>query len=85
MENIVEKNLTLHPNDDIMAAVAGIKYTYNPAGSRRFVHIDLDVHGENQSLEDFLDGLDVMARQCEPTISLEEFNRYIDERVKMNV
>ena len=68
-----------------METVAGIKYTKSPNGNKRYVRVDLDMYGENQLLEDFLDGLDVMARKGEETISLKEFNRYIDKRIKMNV
>ena len=60
-----------------MAAVAGIKYTNNPAGNRRFVHIDLDVHGENQLLEDFLDLQEIEAskKDAGEYVPLEEFMR----------
>ena len=51
----------------------------------RYVRIDLEKYGKNQLLEDFLDGLDVMARKGEETVSLDEFNRYIDERLNANV
>ena len=68
-----------------MAAIAGIKYTKSPKDGRHFLRVDLGIHGKNQLLEDFLDGLDMLERQGGETISLNEFNRYIDERVGMNV
>jgi len=43
------------------------------------------MYGENQLLEDFLDLLDIEARKGEETISLDEFNRYIDKRLEMNI
>jgi hypothetical protein len=66
-----------------MEQIEGIKYT-NSVG-RHYVRIDLDMYGENQLLEDFLDGLRVKARKGSETISLDEFNRYIDKRLEDNV
>ena len=68
-----------------METVAGIKYTKNPKNNKRYVRVDLDMYGENQLLEDFLDLIDIEARKDEETISLDEFNRYIDKRLEMNV
>jgi hypothetical protein len=65
--------------------LTGIKYTQDAAGRNRYVRIDLEKYGENQLLEDFLDGLEVMARKGEETVSIAEFNRYIDKRLKANV
>ena len=65
--------------------LAGIKYTKDATGHNRYVRIDLEKYGKNQLLEDFLDGLEVAARKGEETVSLDEFNRYIDERLKANV
>ena len=68
-----------------MGTIAGIKYTKDSAGNKRYVRVDLDMYGENPLLEDFLDMLDIEARKGEETISLDEFNEYIDERIKSNV
>jgi len=68
-----------------METMAGIKYTKDSNGNRRYVRVDLDLHGENQLLEDFLDGLDVTVQKGEETITLDEFNKYIDKRIEMNV
>jgi len=70
-----------------MESVAGIKYTKSPKGNKRYVRVDLDMYGENQLLEDFLDLIEIEASKNESDeyISLEEFNKYIDERLKMNV
>ena len=68
-----------------MEAVAGIKYTKSPTGNKNYVRVDLDMYGENQLLEDFLDLAEIKNRKNDETISLDEFNRYIDKRVKMNV
>jgi hypothetical protein len=43
------------------------------------------MYGDNQLIEDFLDLLEIEAHKGDETISLEEFNRYIDERLKQNV
>lgn len=69
----------------VMETIAGIKYTKSPNGDKRYVRVDLDMYGENQLLEDFLDLLDIEARKGEETISLDEFNRYIDKRLEMNI
>jgi hypothetical protein len=68
-----------------METVAGIKYTKSPNGNKRYVRVDLDMHGENQLLEDFLDLIDIEALKYDESISLNEFNKYIDKRLKMNV
>jgi hypothetical protein len=53
-----------------MERVKGIKYI-NSAG-HRYVRVDLDMHGENQALEDFLDLADVEARKDEPSSPFDE-------------
>jgi hypothetical protein len=68
-----------------MGDIAGIKYTKDATGRRRYVRVDLDMYGENQLFEDFLDFLEIEARKSEGTISLEEFNQYIDKRIEGNV
>jgi hypothetical protein len=68
-----------------MGEIAGIKYTKDATGRRRYVRVDLDMYGENQLFEDFLDLLEIEARKGEETISLEEFNQYIDKRIEGNV
>jgi len=70
-----------------MEAIAGIKYTKSPKGNKRYVRVDLDMYGENQLLEDFLDMIDIESSKKESNeyITLDDFNKYIDERVKMNV
>lgn len=68
-----------------MSAIAGIKYTRNPNSNSRYVRIDLDVYGDNQLLEDFLDLAEIKSRKDNETVSLDEFNRYIDKRIEANV
>jgi hypothetical protein len=65
-----------------METSAGIKYTKGLKGNKRYVRVDLDMHGENQLLEDFLDLVEIENRKNDETISLDEFNKYIDKRVK---
>lgn len=69
----------------IVSKTAGIKYTKDVAGYKHYVRIDLDMYGENQLLEDFPDLLDIEARKSGETISLNEFNEYIDKRIESNV
>jgi hypothetical protein len=68
-----------------METIPGIKYTKGLNGGNGYVHIDLDMYGENQLLEDFLDLIEIENCKNDETISLNEFNKYIDNRVKMNV
>jgi len=63
-----------------MEAITGIKYTGNSSGMKRYVRIDLDMHGENQLLEDFLDLAEIRARQNEPTYPFDEVMRAEFER-----
>jgi hypothetical protein len=64
-------------------ALAGIKYTKDTNGRKRYVRIDLEKYGE--LVEDFLAGLEAMAEKGEETVELDVFNQYIDERLKANV
>ena len=68
-----------------METIAGIKYTKDSKGKKRYVRVDLDMYGENQLLEDFLDLIEIESRKNDETISLDEFNRYIDKRIETNV
>jgi hypothetical protein len=43
------------------------------------------MYGENQLIEDLVDLLDAELSKGDETISLEEFNRYIDKRIASNV
>jgi hypothetical protein len=66
-----------------MEQIAGIKYTNS--GSRRYVRVDLDMYENNDLLQDFLDSLEIKVRKGEKTVSLDEFNKYIDKRLEVNV
>jgi hypothetical protein len=68
-----------------MGAIEGIKYIKDKTGHKRYVRIDLDMYGENQLIEDFLDLLDIEANKGDETISIDEFNKYIDKRLEANV
>ena len=68
-----------------MGQLQGIKYTKDASGYNRYVHIDLQQYGNDELLEDFLDLAEVQAHENDETISLDEFNKYIDERLKMDV
>ena len=65
-------------------ALSGIQYTHDPVvGS--FVHIDLEKHGNNRSLEDFLDGVEAMSVRGGETVPLREFMAYQNEKRGLNV
>jgi hypothetical protein len=66
-----------------MEQIAGIKYTNS--GSYHYVRVDLDMYENNDLLQDFLDSLEIKVRKGEKTISLDEFNKYIDKRLEVNV
>jgi hypothetical protein len=63
-----------------MSEIAGIKYTRDKNGRKRYVRVDLDMYGENQLIEDFLDLLEIEARKGEPTYPFEEVMRKEFER-----
>ncbi len=56
-----------------MAQIAGIQFTNDALGRRRYMRIDLRKFQNNEFLEDFLDGLEAEKRKNDPTISLNEF------------
>ncbi|MDR2809662.1 MAG: hypothetical protein LBB84_03780 [Tannerellaceae bacterium] len=68
-----------------MGAIAGIKYTKDKTGRKRYVRIDLDMYGENPLIEDFLDLLDIEASRGEPTIPLREFIKEQNKKRGINV
>jgi hypothetical protein len=68
-----------------MEQLTGIEYEKDVTGRARYVRIDIDKYGENEALRDFLDGIEAMSRKGEETISLDEFNKYVDKRLKENV
>jgi hypothetical protein len=68
-----------------MGAIAGIKYTKDATGHKRYVRVDLDMYGENQLLEDFLDLLEIEVHKGEPTIPLREFIKDQDKKRGLNV
>jgi len=63
-----------------MEAITGIKYTKDSKGNKRYVRIDLDMYGENQLLEDFLDMIEIKSRQGESTFPFEEVMKAEFER-----
>jgi hypothetical protein len=64
-----------------MEAIEGIKYTKGSNGNR-YVRIDLDKHGKNQLLEDFLDLIEIETSKNElgEYVPLEEFMKKEYER-----
>jgi len=74
--------LSLHQNRNSMETMTGIKYTKSPNGNKRYVRVDLDMYGENQLLEDFLDMIEIEASKNESDeyIPLEEFMKTEYER-----
>ncbi|KAA6327844.1 hypothetical protein EZS27_023194 [termite gut metagenome] len=68
-----------------MEQLIGIEYEKDATGQNRYLRVDIERYGENEALQDFLDGIEIMSRKEEPTISLEEFNRRMDDHFKINV
>lgn len=56
-----------------MSELAGIEYTRDAVGRKRYVRIDLDMYGENQLVEDFLDLMDALAVKGNSTVTLDDF------------
>ena len=63
-----------------METIPGIKYTKNSKENKRYVRVDLDMYGENQLLEDFLDMIEIEARKGEETYPFEEVMKAEFER-----
>jgi hypothetical protein len=68
-----------------MPQIAGIKYETDAHGAKRYVRIDLKRYGNNELLEDFLDGLDAEMRRGGETITLDEFKKSMNNRLKKHV
>ena len=68
-----------------MPKIAGIKYEIDTHGAKRYVRIDLKRYGSNELLEDFLDGLDAEMRRGGETITLDEFKKSMNNRLKKHV
>ena len=60
-----------------METIEGIKYTKDSKKNKRYVRVDLDMYGENQLLEDFLDLIEIKSSKKEigEYKELEEFMR----------
>jgi hypothetical protein len=63
-----------------MEATTGVKYTKDAEGRDRYVRIDLAKYGDNQLIEDFLDGIEAEARKGEPTYPFDEVMKREFER-----
>ena len=65
-----------------METIAGIKYTKSPNGDKRYVRVDLDMYGDNQVLEDFLDLIEIEAskNELDEYVPLEDFMKEEYER-----
>ena len=67
-----------------MEKVAGIKYTKDSKGTN-FVRVNLDMYGENQLLEDFLDLIDVEIYRNEPKRPLRDIITEQNKKRGINV
>ena len=63
-----------------MEPIAGLDYEIDAKGIYRKVIIDLKNHGDNEALEDFLDGLDALSTMNEPTTSWEDIKKRMDKK-----
>ncbi|KAA6350904.1 hypothetical protein EZS27_001751 [termite gut metagenome] len=63
-----------------MEQLAGIEYEKDATGRTRYLRVDIDKYGENEALQDFLDGIEAMSRKGEPTIPLHEFIKEQNEK-----
>ena len=77
--------LRLYTYTSLFMELAGIKYTKDTTGRTRYVRIDLERYGGNQLLEDFLDGLYVLAHKGEPSMPFEDFVREENKRRGIDV
>jgi hypothetical protein len=65
-----------------MEQLTGIEYEKDATGRTRYIRVDIDKYGENEALQDFLDGIEVMFNKDKETVTLQEFNEHIDKRLK---
>ncbi|KAA6336447.1 hypothetical protein EZS27_015394 [termite gut metagenome] len=56
-----------------MGQLTGIEYEKDASGRTRYIRVDIDKYGENESLQDFLDGIEALSRKGEPTIPFADF------------
>ena len=65
-----------------METIEGIKYTKDSKRNKHYVRVDLDMYGENQLLEDFLDLLEIEASNNDKDeyVPLDEFMKKEYER-----
>jgi hypothetical protein len=68
-----------------MLRIAGIKTEKDSYGKVRYLRIDMTKHGNNEMLEDFLDSLAAKNYKKGETISLDEFNTHIEQKLKKYV
>ena len=68
-----------------METITGIKYTKSPNGNKRYVRVDLDMYGENQVLEDFLDLIEIEACMNEPKRPLRDIIMEQNQKRGINV
>ena len=68
-----------------MEAVAGIKYTEDLKRNKRYVRVDLDMYGENQLLEGFLDLIEIEACMNEPKRPLRDIIREQNKKRGLDV
>jgi hypothetical protein len=68
-----------------MLHIAGIKTETDSCGKVRYLRIDMNKHGNNELLEDFLDSLAAKNYKKGETISLAEFNEHIEQKLKKHV
>ncbi|KAA6318330.1 hypothetical protein EZS27_031647 [termite gut metagenome] len=58
-----------------MEPLTGIEYEKDATGRTRYIRVDIDKYGENEALQNFLDGIEVMSRKGEPTMPFTDFVR----------
>lgn len=68
-----------------METTPGIKYTKDASGKNRYIRVDLDMYGNNQALEDFLDFLDIQSCKNEPMRPLRDIIREQNQKRGINV
>ena len=63
-----------------MEQLAVIEYEKDVTGRTRYIRVDIDKYGENEALQDFLDGIEAMSRKGEPAYPFEEVMKAEFER-----
>jgi hypothetical protein len=68
-----------------MEQLTGIEYEKDATGRTRYIRVDIDKYGENEALQDFLDGVEATFLKGGPTMPFSDFVKEENIRRGLNV